>query len=80
MNAWQLRIIRRHVICFAPCMMLRGAGMVMEVSPYLAHDTEATCKEAARLWEQVDRPNLMINIPVTKDGVASDHAFHRHGD
>lgn len=48
----------------------RGDGYVsLEVSPYLAHDTEGTCKDAARLWEWVDRPNLMIKIPATKAGL-----------
>lgn len=47
-----------------------GDGYVsLEVSPYLAHDTEATCREAARLWEQVNRPNLMIKIPATREGL-----------
>ena len=41
----------------------------LEVSPYLAHDTEGTCNDAARLWAWVDRPNLMIKIPATKAGL-----------
>ena len=41
----------------------------LEVSPYLANDTDATRDEAARLWEAVDRPNLMIKIPGTDAGV-----------
>ncbi|MBC8507559.1 MAG: transaldolase [Anaerolineales bacterium] len=48
----------------------RGDGYVsLEVSPYLAHDTDGTCKDAVRLWEWVDRPNLMIKIPATKEGL-----------
>ncbi len=47
-----------------------GDGYVsLEVSPYLAEDTEATCQEAARLWGQVSRPNLMIKIPATRAGL-----------
>ncbi len=47
-----------------------GDGYVsLEVSPYLAHETEATCKDATRLWAWVDRPNLMIKIPATKEGL-----------
>ncbi len=41
----------------------------LEVSPYLAHDTEATCQDAACLWAWVDRPNLMVKIPATKAGL-----------
>ena len=47
-----------------------GDGYVsLEVSPYLADDTEATCTEAARLWKLVDRPNLMVKIPATRAGL-----------
>lgn len=41
----------------------------LEISPLLAHDTEATVKEARRLWQWVDRPNAMIAIPGTKAGL-----------
>jgi transketolase len=41
----------------------------LEVSPYLAHDTEASIAEARRLAQQVARPNLMIKIPGTKPGI-----------
>jgi transaldolase/glucose-6-phosphate isomerase len=41
----------------------------LEVSPYLANDTEATIAEARRLWKWVDRPNLMVKVPGTKAGV-----------
>src|SRR5690349_3170876 len=40
----------------------------IEVSPDLAHDTDATVAEAKRLWEAVDRPNLLIKIPATPEG------------
>lgn len=47
-----------------------GDGFVsIEVSPRLAHDTQGTIAEAKRLWETVDRPNLMVKIPGTKEGV-----------
>jgi transaldolase / glucose-6-phosphate isomerase len=43
-----------------------GDGYVsLEVSPYLAHDTAGTIAEAQKLWDWVDRPNLMIKIPAT---------------
>ena len=38
----------------------------IEVSPELSHDTERTIAEARRLWEEVDRPNVMIKIPGTR--------------
>jgi len=41
----------------------------LEVSPELAHDTEGTVAEARRLWAAVDRPNLMIKVPGTREGV-----------
>lgn len=41
----------------------------LEVSPYLANDTDETIAEAARLWKAVDRPDLMIKIPGTPAGV-----------
>ncbi len=37
----------------------------LEVSPHLAHDTEATIKQARELWNSVDRKNAMIKIPGT---------------
>lgn len=40
----------------------------LEVSPYLANDTDATIAEAAKLWKLVDRPNLMVKIPGTPAG------------
>jgi transaldolase/glucose-6-phosphate isomerase len=41
----------------------------LEVSPYLARDTETTVAEARRLWARVDRPNLMIKVPATPEGI-----------
>jgi len=47
-----------------------GDGYVsLEVSPYLANDTEGTVEQAKLLWQRVNRPNLMIKIPATKAGV-----------
>jgi transaldolase len=40
----------------------------IEVNPGLAHQTEATLAQAAELWRKVDRPNLYIKIPGTKEG------------
>lgn len=47
-----------------------GDGYVsLEVSPYLAHDTEGTIVEARRLFNQLDRPNVFIKIPATAAGI-----------
>jgi transaldolase/glucose-6-phosphate isomerase len=47
-----------------------GDGYVsLEVSPYLANDTEGTVQQAKELWERVNRPNLMVKIPATKEGI-----------
>ena len=41
----------------------------LEVSPRLSRDTEGTFREAVRLWGAVDRPNLMIKVPGTAEGI-----------
>jgi transaldolase/glucose-6-phosphate isomerase len=41
----------------------------LEVNPTLAHDTEATLSEAKRIWNLVDRHNLMVKIPATLEGL-----------
>jgi len=43
----------------------------LEVSPHLANDTEGTIRQAQQLWETVDRKNVMIKIPGTKEGLAA---------
>jgi transaldolase len=40
-----------------------------EVSPNLAHETHGTISEAKRLREAVDRPNVMIKVPATREGI-----------
>jgi transaldolase len=39
------------------------------VSPHLAYDTEGTVQAARRLWRAVDRPNLMVKVPATLEGL-----------
>ncbi len=47
-----------------------GDGFVsLEVSPRLAYDTSGTVAEAVRLWNAVDRPNLLIKVPATAEGI-----------
>src|SRR5215213_651476 len=41
----------------------------LEVSPNLAHDTQGTIREARLLWSLVDRPNAMIKVPATREGI-----------
>ena len=46
----------------------------LEVSPMLAHNTEGTLAQAKQLWEWVDRPNLMVKIPATMEGIPAVRA------
>jgi len=47
-----------------------GDGYVsLEVNPHLAHDTKGTIEEARRLWGAVNRPNIMIKVPGTAEGL-----------
>ncbi len=41
----------------------------LEVSPYLAHKTQETLADARRLWKAVGRPNVMIKVPGTPEGI-----------
>jgi transaldolase len=47
----------------------RDGYVSLEVSPYLANDTNATIEEARRLWKTVNRPNLMVKVPATPAGI-----------
>jgi transaldolase len=46
----------------------------IEVSPLLAREAEATIAEARQLWWLVDRPNAMIKIPATREGLTAIRA------
>ncbi|HJT70529.1 MAG TPA: bifunctional transaldolase/phosoglucose isomerase, partial [Terriglobales bacterium] len=48
---------------------MRDGYVSLEVSPYLARDTKGTLEEARRLWKAVDRPNIMIKVPGTAEGI-----------
>ncbi len=41
----------------------------IEVSPFLAADTKGTLDAAKRLWARLNRPNIMIKIPATPEGL-----------
>jgi transaldolase len=47
----------------------RDGYVSIEVDPNLAYDTQATIAEAQRLHELIDRPNLFVKIPATKEGL-----------
>jgi transaldolase/glucose-6-phosphate isomerase len=49
----------------------RDGYVSLEVSPLLARDCDATLQEARRLWRAVARPNLMIKVPATAEGIAA---------
>jgi transaldolase len=64
--------VREAADLFRPIydMSAGGDGFVsMEVSPRLARDTEGTVAEARRLWAAVDRPNVMVKVPGTIEGL-----------
>jgi transaldolase/glucose-6-phosphate isomerase len=64
--------IRAAADVFAPVYKRTGGAdgyVSIEVAPKFATDTEATVKEAQRLWKTVARPNLMVKIPATAEGV-----------
>ncbi|HEX4602731.1 MAG TPA: transaldolase, partial [Candidatus Angelobacter sp.] len=47
----------------------RDGYVSLEVSPTLARNTQGTIEEAQRLWKAVGRPNVMIKVPGTNEGV-----------
>ncbi len=47
----------------------RDGFVSLEVSPLLARDTASTIKEARHLWKALDRPNVLIKVPATKEGL-----------
>jgi transaldolase len=57
-----------------------GDGFVsIEVSPHLARDTAATIEEGRRLWAALARPNVMIKVPGTREGVPAIRALVASG-
>ena len=57
---------------FAPLYESSGGAdgyVSLEVSPHLAHDSDETVREARRLREAVGRPNVMIKVPATPEGI-----------
>ncbi len=71
---WQLAIedIREACDAFAPLYEETNGGdgyVSLEVSPFIASDTEKTVAQAEQLWVRVARPNLMVKIPATEAGI-----------
>ncbi len=80
---WDLAIQDIQSACdaFAP-LYGRSDGndgfVSLEVSPLLAHDTAGTTAMVKELWERVNRPNVMIKIPGTKEGLpAIEESIYR---
>ncbi|GAB3612714.1 transaldolase [Humibacter ginsengisoli] len=64
--------VRNAADVFAPVFQASGGvdGRVsIEVEPSLAHDAEGTTAQAKQLWEKVGKPNAMIKIPATVEGL-----------
>ena len=51
----------------------------IEVSPGAANDARATIAEARRLWQSVDRPNVMVKVPGTAEGAKAVRALIGEG-
>jgi len=51
----------------------------LEVNPHLAHDRQGTINEATRLFATVDRPNIMIKVPATPEGVMAFQELTEEG-
>ena len=47
----------------------RDGFVSIEVAPTLARDTQGTITEAHRLWQEVDRPNILVKVPGTAEGL-----------
>jgi len=80
LSAWELFELIETDDVRAACDLFRpiheatdgGDGYVsIEVSPGVANDAQATVAEAHRLWEAVDRPNVMVKVPGTLEGAAA---------
>src|SRR5215471_914063 len=57
----------------------RDGYVSLEVSPYLANDTSGTLEEARRLWKAVNRPNLMVKVPGTPEGIPAIRTLLEEG-
>ncbi|MCB0337680.1 MAG: transaldolase, partial [Bdellovibrionales bacterium] len=51
----------------------------IEVSPFLANDTKGTIEAGERLWAALSRPNIMIKVPATEEGIPAIEALLTKG-
>ena len=64
--------VRGAADVFRPVFDARNGGdgfVSIEVQPGLARDTHGTIEEARRLWNETGRPNVMVKIPGTAEGI-----------
>jgi transaldolase len=81
-EALEVEDVRAAADVFRPVFDRTGGddGFVsIEVNPALSHDTEGTVAEARRLWRACDRPNVMVKIPGTTEGVPAIRAALAEG-
>jgi len=57
----------------------RHGFVSLEVNPHLARDIDGTLSEARHLWQTVNRPNLMIKVPATREGLTCIEQLIREG-
>ncbi len=57
----------------------RHGFVSLEVNPHLARDIDGTLSEARHLWQTVNRPNVMIKVPATREGLTCIEQLIREG-
>ena len=81
-EALAIEDVQRAADLFRPVYDETGGadGFVsLEVSPHLANDTEGTIAEARRFWAALARPNVMIKVPATPEGIPAIRQLTREG-
>ncbi|MGH8259195.1 MAG: transaldolase, partial [Steroidobacteraceae bacterium] len=70
--------IRSAADLFRPVYQRTGGGdgfASLEVSPHLAHDSAGSIAEGKRLWGRLERANVMIKVPATREGIPAIRAL-----
>ena len=81
-EALEVEDVRAAADVFRPVFERAGGGdgfVSIEVNPALSHDTSGTIDEARRLWQACDRPNVMVKIPGTSEGISAIRACLAEG-
>jgi transaldolase len=81
-EALEVEDVRAAADVFRPVFDRAGGddGFVsIEVNPALSHDTQGTIAEARRLWRACERPNVMVKIPGTSEGIPAIRACLAEG-